>query len=297
MLMGILSINKAKDMTSHDVVAILRRKLNMKKIGHTGTLDPMATGVLPICIGNATRLAEYIVEQGKSYVAELQFGLQTSTYDITGEIINKSDKTIFTKSEILNALESFVGEIEQKPPIYSAIKVDGKKLYEYARENKEVEIKSRKVSIYELELLDYSKDKCKIYIRCSKGTYIRSLINDLGIKLGTYATMTDLIRTSVGKFEIKDSIDISDIDNIPKETLINKLISPEDSLYNLNNIDLPEEFKFRLINGQRINIKDIPKDIKLYHDEDIKLSVNGEFLGIAKIENKLLKMEKLIWQR
>lgn len=297
MKMGILSINKAKDMTSHDVVSILRKKLNMKKIGHTGTLDPMATGVLPICIGNATRVAEYIVEQGKSYKAEFKFGIRTTTYDITGDIIERSDNVNFSQEEIENVLRNFRGEISQKPPIYSAIKVDGKKLYEYARENKEVDVKSRNVNIYELDLIEISGDICKIHVKCSKGTYIRSLINDIGESLGSYATMTSLVRTSVGRFTIDKSIDISNIDNISKDDLLAKLISIDDAVYNLNSINLSEEFKFRLINGQRINIKDLPKNIKLYFDEDIKLSVDGEFLGIARIKDRLLKMEKLIWQK
>lgn len=141
---GILVINKAKDMTSHDVVSILRKKLNMKRIGHTGTLDPMATGVLPICIGNATRISEYVMNQGKAYIATLKFGKSTTTYDSSGEIIETSDLNNFTDKKINDALKYFIGEISQKPPIYSAIKVNGKKLYEYARNNEEVEIKSRK---------------------------------------------------------------------------------------------------------------------------------------------------------
>ena len=211
---GILVVNKSKDMTSHDVVSILRRKLKIKRIGHTGTLDPMATGVLPICIGNATRISEYIMEQGKSYIASLKFGYSTTTYDSTGDVVDKSDKVSFTDSEILEVIDKYIGNIKQTPPIYSAIKVDGKKLYEYAREGKSVEIKSRNVDIYDIKLLENSGENIKIYVKCSKGTYIRSLIHDIGISLGTFAHMTDLIRTSVGKFDIEDSYDIDSIDNM-----------------------------------------------------------------------------------
>ena len=292
---GILVVNKSKDMTSHDVVSILRRKLKIKRIGHTGTLDPMATGVLPICIGNATRISEYIMEQGKSYIASLKFGYSTTTYDSTGDVVDKSDKVSFTDSEILEVIDKYIGNIKQTPPIYSAIKVDGKKLYEYAREGKSVEIKSRNVDIYDIKLLENSGENIKIYVKCSKGTYIRSLIHDIGISLGTFAHMTDLIRTSVGKFDIEDSYDIDSIDNMSIDEISQALISIEDSLYNLDKINIKEDIKQRLINGQRINVKTLNINFDdLSEDTDISVYAQNEFIGIGKINNNILKMEKVL---
>lgn len=292
---GILVVNKSKDMTSHDVVSILRRKLKIKRIGHTGTLDPMATGVLPICIGNATRISEYIMEQGKSYIASLKFRYSTTTYDSTGDVVDKSDKVSFTDSEILEVIDKYIGNIKQTPPIYSAIKVDGKKLYEYAREGKSVEIKSRNVDIYDIKLLENSGENIKIYVKCSKGTYIRSLIHDIGISLGTFAHMTDLIRTSVGKFDIEDSYDIDSIDNMSIDEISQALISIEDSLYNLDKINIKEDIKQRLINGQRINVKTLNINFDdLSEDTDISVYVQNEFIGIGEINNNILKMEKVL---
>lgn len=293
---GILVINKAKDMTSHDVVSILRKKLNMKRIGHTGTLDPMATGVLTICIGNATRISEYVMNQGKAYIATLKFGKATTTYDSSGEIIETSDLNNFTDKKINDALKYFIGEISQKPPIYSAIKVNGKKLYEYARNNEEVEIKSRKVNIYEIKLLDNTEDTAKIYIRCSKGTYVRSIIHDLGIKLGSFAYMTDLVRVRVGNFNLEDSIDICNIDDYSLEYLDSKIVSMDNALYNLESIDIDIEIRDRLVNGQRINVNNLDENY-IPQNTDIKVLSNGEFIGIAKVKDNILKMEKMLWQR
>lgn len=293
---GILVINKESDMTSHDVVNILRRKLDMKRIGHTGTLDPLATGVLPICIGNATRISEYIMNQGKSYIATLKFGEMTTTYDSEGDLVKKSDNTSFSIDEINNVLDQFIGKVKQKPPIYSAIKVDGKKLYEYARENKEVEIKSREVEIYDIKLLSLENEILKIEVSCSKGTYIRSLINDIGLRLNTYAHMTNLIRNKVGKFNLENSIDISDIKNYDISKINDMIIPMEECLYNLNKINILNDVEFRLKNGQRININEL--DVKGNYDfnDDLVVKVNDKFLGIGKIKDNILKMEKVLCQ-
>lgn len=297
MKMGILIVNKDKDFTSHDVVSILRKKLNFKKIGHTGTLDPMATGVLPICISNATRISEYIMNQGKTYIAEFRFGELRDTYDITGEVIKTLNNITFSKEQINNILNNFIGNIDQTPPIYSAIKVNGKKLYEYARDNKDVEIKSRKINIYRLELLDYSDGTVKIEVECSKGTYIRSLIHDIGIKLNTYATMTSLVRTKVGNFKLENSLDIDSIQKISSEDLQKLFIDVEAALFNLPKITIEDEVFDRLRNGQRININSI-KDISgdIVQNKDICVSVQGTFLGIGQIKKDILKMEKVLWQ-
>ena len=296
MKMGILAINKAKNMTSHDVVAILRKKLGTKKVGHTGTLDPIATGVLPMCIGRATKLSQYVSDLGKAYIADLEFGKETSTYDCEGEVINISDKQIFTKVEINKELNKFKGEISQVPPIYSAIKVDGKKLYEYAREGKKVEIKARKVTIHDIKLLDLNANRAKIYVDCSKGTYIRSLIHDLGRNLGTYAFMTDLQRIKVGNLSIEQTIDISDIDKYSKEDLYNLIIKPEEVLDTLPRFDVDDNIRFRLINGQRVNVKDIKKSEKIQETTLTLVFNNNNYLGLAMKNDNIFKMEKLIWQ-
>lgn len=296
---GILLINKDKNMTSHDVIAILRRKLKIKRIGHTGTLDPNVTGVLPICIGNATRVSEYIMHQGKSYECEMRFGSATTSYDSDGEITDTSDKIHFTETQILDAFEHFTGEIEQSPPIYSAIKVKGKKLYEYARKDIDVEIPKRKVKIYALELLDLSGDKIRFNIDCSKGTYVRSLVHELGLYLETYAHMTSLIRTRVGKFYVSDCIPIWDIEKLSIEEIESSLRRIEDSLYNLASIRIDSGIEDRINNGQKINLDDIRYELKLndYNEIDydnIVVIVRDKFMGIGKITDKVLKMERVL---
>lgn len=296
---GILLINKAQDMTSHDVVAILRRKLRIKRIGHTGTLDPMVTGVLPICIGNATRVSQYIMEQGKTYEGSLEFGKSTSTYDAYGEDIDFSDKTDFSEEEIQAALEHFTGEILQSPPIYSAIKVSGKKLYDYARANQDVDIPKRRVNIYSFELLELRDKGFSFRLHCSKGTYVRSLVHDLGLYLGTYAYMTELSRVEVGRFKLNQCLDIKDIDEVSIEDIEKRLLPIEDCLYNLASVYIDEDITDRLVNGQKINLNKTSYSIKKNNlDEvdfdNIMVFVNREFLGIGKISDKILKMERVL---
>ena len=227
-MFGFINVNKPKGITSHDVVAILRRILKIKQIGHTGTLDPFAEGVLPICIGKATRLIEFL-EDEKAYIGTVQFGKSTDTYDVDGKIINTSEKQI-TFEDLENALKDFRGEIEQTPPIYSAIKINGKKLYEYAREGKDVEIKPRKVCIQKLEILSFDeiKQQAELYIECSKGTYIRSIANDLGLALQAYGYLTKLVRVKAGKFTLRESIELNKLNS--KEECLAHLISPLEKL-------------------------------------------------------------------
>ena len=203
---GFLNINKPKGMTSHDVVANVRRLTGIRQIGHTGTLDPFAEGVLPICIGRATRLIEYL-EDNKAYLATVQFGSNTDTYDIDGTVTQTFDKKV-TRGQIEEALKDFRGEIEQLPPIYSAIKVNGKKLYEYARKGEEVEIQPRHVTIEKLELKTFDEilQTAQLEVKCSKGTYIRSLAFDLGAKLGCGAHLSALVRTQAGRFTLDCAI-------------------------------------------------------------------------------------------
>ncbi len=213
---GLLIVNKEKGYTSRDIVNIISKKLNIKKIGHTGTLDPLATGVLVLCIGKATTFVEIVTCLEKEYIASITLGMQTDTFDIDGNVL-REENAIFSKKEIEEVLKSFIGEYMQEVPIYSAVKVDGKKLYEYARNNEKVVLPKRKVNIYSLELLEYeivnNKTTFKIKTKVSKGTYIRSLVNDIAHKLGTIGIMTGLERTKQGTFYIEDSYSLEEIKN------------------------------------------------------------------------------------
>ena len=221
-MFGFLNIYKPQGKTSHDVVAILRRITKIKQIGHTGTLDPFAEGVLPICIGKATRLIEYL-DDDKAYIGTVQLGKSTTTYDTEGDEVNISDKKV-TLQEIETVLPKFKGEIKQLPPIYSAIKVNGKKLYEYARKGEEVEIKPRDVNIFKLELVNFDEKNqtIELHIECSKGTYIRSIANDIGEALGCFGHLIKLVRIQAGRFGINEAIqlDVLETKEIVKENLI-----------------------------------------------------------------------------
>ncbi len=244
-LFGFLNIYKPVGMTSHDVVAVLRRVTKIKQIGHTGTLDPFAEGVLPICIGKATRLIEYL-QDDKEYLATVQFGAATNTFDLDGEKVFTSDKKV-SRDDIKEGLKSFEGEILQLPPIFSAIKVKGKKLYEYARKGEEVEIQPRKVVIENIELKNFDEElqQAQILLKCSKGTYIRSIANDLGKNLGCGGYLIKLIRTQAGKFRVETSVQLDGID------VESNLINPLDIL-NLPKIAVDNDDLARIKNGMPI---------------------------------------------
>ena len=244
-LFGFLNIYKPVGMTSHDVVAVLRRVTKIKQIGHTGTLDPFAEGVLPICIGKATRLIEYL-QDDKEYLATVQFGAATNTFDLDGEKVFTSDKKV-SRDDIKEGLKSFEGEILQLPPIFSAIKVKGKKLYEYARKGEEVEIQPRKVVIENIELKNFDEElqQAQILLKCSKGTYIRSIANDLGKNLGCCGYLIKLIRTQAGKFRVENSVQLDGID------VESNLINPLDIL-NLPKIAVDNDDLARIKNGMPI---------------------------------------------
>lgn len=227
-LFGFLNVYKPQGLTSHDVVAKMRRITKVKQIGHTGTLDPFAEGVLPVCIGKSTRLIEYLADD-KEYLAFVKFGIETDTYDLEGGVVAVSEQKV-SEAEISEQLQNFRGEISQMPPIYSAIKVKGKKLYEYAREGKNVEIQPRKVTIEKVELrnFDYVSQTAQILIKCSKGTYIRSLAHDLGKNLGCGAHLVKLIRTQAGKFFMENSIPLESFETL--EIVCKNLINPVEVL-------------------------------------------------------------------
>lgn len=283
-LFGFLNIYKPKGLTSHDVVARLRKITKVRQIGHTGTLDPFATGVLPICIGKATRLIEYL-DDDKEYLATVQFGKNTATYDLEGEITATFDKKV-TEEDVKNALKAFEGEISQIPPIYSAIKVNGKKLYDYARQGQDIEIKPRKVTISKIELKEFDKtsQSAKITVACSKGTYIRSIAYDLGAKLGCGGYLTALERTQAGKFQVNTAIKLEDLTEVSQ--IIENLINPLDML-NIPIHNLSENERERVSHGMSICNSDFP-------DSDIViLSYGGRIYAIGKVEQNKILVKKV----
>ena len=290
---GILNINKEKGISSAKVVSLVRRALDMKKVGHTGTLDLEASGVLPIVVGKATRVSDYMMTKDKVYETEMILGAKTDTLDAAGEITAKSDKKV-SKEEFLEAMNTFRGEVEQIPPMYSALKVNGKKLYDLAREGIEIERKRRKVIIYDIKLLDFDFPKATIRVTCSKGTYIRTLVDDIGEKLGTYAYVDELIRTRVGDFDIKDAIKSEDILNIEKSDIIKALRPIDSALKDFDKIVLDKKYLEKLVNGQIVEVEEkVNELIRVYADDD--------FIGLGKnySENgkNFLKMEKVFYER
>lgn len=255
---GILLINKPKNITSRDVVNIACKKLNTKKIGHCGTLDPIATGVLVLCCNKATKIIELLIEEQKEYIAEVKIGILTDTLDITGNILEENNNYSLTKEELIEALNSFKGEYLQEVPKYSAIKLNGTRLYDYARDNKEVELPKRNVKIKEIELLEYNKDTFKFKVLVSKGTYIRSLIRDIGNKLNINMTMINLQRTKVDRFNIEDCIDVEDIS-------YDKLIKIEDCLYNYNKVYVKDKLLKMVKNG--VKLKQFDKDNVIFIEQ------------------------------
>lgn len=263
-MQGAIIVNKAPDMTSRDVINILNKKFNTKSIGHTGTLDPIAEGVLVCLIGKYTKLTDILINHDKEYIASFKLGILTDTLDITGKIL-KEEKINLNKEEIQKTILSFKGTYNQEVPIYSAVKINGKKLYEYARNNEEINLPKREVNIYDIELLNIDNDIITIKTKVSKGTYIRSLIRDIGLKLNTNATMTKLIRTKLGKFTIEESYTLEDIQNDNY-----KLLSLED-LINLDTININEEMLFKIKNGQIIDYQTDKYILYKYNNQDIAL--------------------------
>lgn len=244
---GILILNKEKGPTSRDLVNIVSKKFNIKKVGHTGTLDPLATGVLVVCVGKATKLVEMLTSIDKEYIATMKLGYETDTLDVTGKTTKESEFNV-NKAQIEATLLSFVGKSLQEVPLYSAVKVDGKKLYEYARNNEEVIAPKKEIEIYEIDLIEFNDDEIKFKVIVSKGTYIRSLIRDIGYKLGTHATMKDLVRTKQGYFDIIDSNTIEEVQNDKYN-----LIPIEEILRGYETIKASDELLFKIKNGQIID--------------------------------------------
>lgn len=247
---GVIVICKEKGFTSHDVVAKLRGILHMKKIGHTGTLDPDAEGVLPVALGKATRLVDMITDKEKTYEAVMRLGVVTDTQDMSGTVLSQTTELSVTEEEICTVVSSFVGDYMQVPPMYSALKVNGKKLYELAREGKTVERKPRPVHFYEIEILDISFPLVRFRVTCSKGTYIRTLCHDIGEKLGCGAAMESLLRTKVGRFTLDDAITLAQTEEAVQEgTIESKILGIEEILAEYPRVCCTKEGDRLLANG------------------------------------------------
>lgn len=277
---GIIVIDKEKNVTSRDVVNKISKILKIKKIGHTGTLDPIATGVLVLCVGRATKLVDMITGYDKEYIARACLGILTDTLDITGNILYE-EKFNISKEKIVDVLNGFIGEYEQEVPLYSAVKIDGKKLYEYGRSNIGIELPKRNVKINSIKLVsDIDYKDGKIYFsfltNVSKGTYIRSLINDIGKRLGTYGTMIELRRIKQGEFKIEDS---SCYDNL-------KIISIEDVLKKYYTVELDDELYKKVSNG--VKLKDI------YNQDIVVFKYNGKVIAVYKKSDEYIKPYKML---
>lgn len=276
---GVIVVDKPIGKTSFDIVRDIRKKYNIKKVGHIGTLDPMATGVLPILVGEATKLSDYLMNHDKEYIATLYLGEKRDTGDSEGNVIETKDiPTDLNKDMISKVLSEFLGESMQIPPMYSAIKIDGQKLYDLARQGKTVERKPRKINIYEIELLEYNQvvDQSEIKLRvvCSKGTYIRVLCEDIAEKLGTVGYMKALRRTRVGRFTLEDTEKIIDIEDI----LID---APKVEMSNVKELDVMK----KLMNGVAIKINEKDGLVNIYNE--------GKFIGMGQVENKFMKRKIL----
>lgn len=290
---GIIIINKTKGCTSHDIVYKIKKMLN-EKVGHTGTLDPMAEGVLPILVGKGTLTSKYLINHDKKYIVELQLGTKTDTADGEGRIVKQQpvNKEILTTKNIEKILQSFVGKQEQIPPIYSAIKINGKKLYEYARKGQEIELKPRKIEIYNIKLINYSVEEkqIKFEVFCGKGTYIRSLCEDIAIKFGTVGYMKSLKRIQVGDFKIEDSITIDELNNIIQKNELDKtktIITLEKLFEKIPSIRLDNRKLELFLNGVMLTQKQNEGVYKIYNQKD-------EFIGTGTIKDNLLKRDIIL---
>lgn len=287
-MQGILIINKPLGFTSQDVVSKVKKILNIKKAGHTGTLDPMATGVLPVLLGEYTKLSKYLVEHDKIYIAKIKLGEKTDTGDSEGNIIEVKDidKNDISEANVKKVLESFLGKQKQIPPIYSAIKVNGKKLYEYARQGIEVKLEPREIEIYDIKLLNINNLEIEFEVNCSKGTYIRSLCEDIAKELGTVGYMSSLQRTLVDKFSIDNAIDFETLEKI-KDNIENKLVKMEEVFSNLDKIKLNNRKKELFLNGVMLTFELQDGVYNIYSSQD-------EYIGTGTVKNNLLKRDIII---
>lgn len=282
---GVLIINKPKGYTSHDIVNIIRKELHIKKVGHTGTLDPNATGVLPILIGNATKISKYLIEHDKTYIAEIKLGEKTTTGDSEGEIIETRNVEKNQPEKIQEVLTKFLGKQKQTPPKFSAIKINGKKAYEYARTGQDIKLEQREIEIFSINLLSYENNNIKFKVKCSKGTYIRTLCEDIAETLGTVGYMNSLERIQVDNFHIEKSVTIEQIRN--KSILIEKnIISIEEIFRKCEKIEL-NDYKLNLfLNGVQLTFNQPEAVYRIYN--------KSTFIGLGVIHNNLLKRDVIV---
>ncbi|MFI3173228.1 MAG: tRNA pseudouridine(55) synthase TruB [Eubacteriales bacterium] len=301
MINGIINIYKEQGFTSHDVVAKLRGIVGQRKIGHTGTLDPDATGVLPVCLGKATKLCDMLTDKDKTYEATLLLGVETDTQDTTGTILNESNVQELTEEQVENVIMSFVGDYEQIPPMYSALKVNGKKLYELAREGKVIERKARPVKILSIEITAINLPEVTMTVSCSKGTYIRTLCHDIGQQLQVGGCMKTLKRTKVSCFEIEQALTLSEVQELKNQGTLEECILPIDSVFqHLQRFDLPKELEFLAKNGNPLNVEKYAEIHGWKNKERVRVYDElGEFIGIYwyREENQTLKLEKMFLER
>lgn len=275
---GIVIVNKDKGFTSHDVVNVIRRIFGTRKVGHTGTLDPDATGVLPICIGKGTKLADMLTFSDKRYIARVKLGITTDTQDISGEILSRSDVNV-SEEELLEAVKKHTGEIEQIPPMYSAIKINGQKLCDLARKGIEVERKPRKVNIYSAEVSNFNGEEFSLSVHCSKGTYIRTLCDDIGKHLGCGAVMCELQRTKSSVFSIENSYTLDELREMTDDEL-KSILMPVDSVFlNYPEMYIDDNLKKRLCNGANCYVKNTEGTYRIYDKEKT-------FLCLAEVKDK-----------
>ncbi|WP_186430183.1 tRNA pseudouridine(55) synthase TruB [Clostridium sp. BSD9I1] len=285
---GVINVYKPSGITSFDVVRTIKRLSKTKKVGHTGTLDPMASGVLPVCINNATKIVDYIMQNHKVYKATLKLGVITDTYDREGKILSESELNNISDKDIEEVIKGFVGDIEQMPPMYSALKVNGKRLYELARKGIEIERQKRKITIYDINIENIDIPYVEFTVKCSKGTYIRSLCYDIGDVLKVGGAMWDLERVETGTFSIENSIALEDLN----EENIENFIIPIDEALTYKSMVFSNKFEKLLLNGVTIQNPFIIKDI----EENIlyKVYIEDRFIGIGKKTEKGFKVEKLL---
>lgn len=282
---GIINVYKEAGYTSHDVVARLRGICKQKKIGHTGTLDPDAVGVLPVCLGNGTKLCDMLTDKTKEYVAVLHLGLVTDTQDISGRILEEKQVTA-TSEQVRKVIASFQGDSMQIPPMYSALKINGKKLYELARQGKEVERKARQITIYRLEIIEESHPEYTIKVECSKGTYIRTLCHDIGLRLGCGGVMTSLKRTRVGGFDIKKAYFLDELQKLADQGELLQAVIPVEKMFeDLPMLFVSEEGMKGLQNGNQLRVEDFIKENHLIREaadgQKFRMySSQGVFYGI-----------------
>ena len=276
----IINVCKEKNMTSRDVVNIISKHLHTKKVGHTGTLDPLATGVLIVCTNHDTKLVDILTSKNKEYIATMRLGIQTDTGDITGNIIKRATYKV-TKDQIIKVLNNFLGSSTQTVPIYSAVKINGKKLYAYARNGEEVTLPTREINISSIELLDYHDDLIKFKVTVSKGTYIRSLIEDIGKTLQTVATMEDLVRTKQGNYKIEDSYTLEDIKNDNYKPIPLNIVLKDYHTYNLNATEY-----FKVKNGSKMLLN--------IDDKIVTLLYNNKPIALYRKENDIYRVYKML---